>query len=190
MCCAHLLAGEKEVLADVGQPSCLRFVGVIREERDPGGQRRLHGLVERGRGDQGTRDAVGLARYGAVDRVDHLADVARRRTRPRVRAAEQLARVGRAVLGRREEDVGGDVVDQDVVLALVERQRSRTRCCCWRARLVGASARFKRERGYPRGASRQRGPPRDLVPLLGGGFLLLALVPLEALNRVTQDVVL
>ena len=46
---AHLLAGDEQVLADVGQAAGLRLVGVVGDDRDPGGERLLDRGVERGR---------------------------------------------------------------------------------------------------------------------------------------------
>ena len=92
-----------------------------------------------------------LAAIGAVDGVDHLADVARFRARPRVRAAEQFARVLDAVLGRDEERVRRDVVDEREFVAFGASRRS----CC--APLLESRSNRRRQQGC-----RPSRPPRPV----------------------------
>ena len=126
---AHLHSGLEQVLADVGQTCIGGLVGVVGHDRDPGGQCLLHRTVERGRRDQGRRDPVDLLGDRGVDRIDHLPHVARLRAGPLIGAAEQLAGIGRAVLGRGEEHVGGHVVDhRELVLGAVAEDRAPQRC--------------------------------------------------------------
>ncbi len=136
---AHLFAGLFQVLADVREARVARRVGVVGDDRNARLDRRFDRRVERVQVDQRDRDAVGAAGHRAVQRVDHLVDVRAFRAGPLVGAAEQLRRVRRAVLRRREERVRRDVVDEHELVVLVRaehfcRTRRRWRrwpsCCC------------------------------------------------------------
>ncbi len=190
---AHLLAGDEQVLADVSQAGVAGGVGVVGDDRDPGVERLLRRRVERGQADQRDRDPVDAGADRAVERVDHLADVAGLRAGPLIRAAEQLARVGGAVLRRREERVGRHVVDERELVASGSTPKIARRAAAAGGRrrpmpvlllellLPHASRIKRREAGGPAG---QRGAPSELAPALERGVVLFALIPLEALNRV------
>ena len=110
---AHLLAGDEQVLADVGQARVLGRVRVVGNHGDLRLERRVGRAVEGLGVDERDRDAVGAAGDGGVEGVDHLVDVRVLRARPLVAAAQQLAGVLGAVARRHEERVRRHVVDED-----------------------------------------------------------------------------
>ena len=71
---AHRHARPEEILADVGHPG-VRGVGVVRDDRDPGIERRLDRVVERLEIDDRHGDPVGPAGDRRFEGVDHLGDV-------------------------------------------------------------------------------------------------------------------
>ena len=192
MCLPISWPGDEQVLADVGQPRVAGGVGVVGDDRDPGGQRLLDGLVERGQADQRDPDPVDAGADRAVERVDHLADVAVLRAGPLVGAAEQLAGVRRAVLGRREERVGRHVVDERELVARARRRRCWTRALLLpsrraaerrRARALARAARLEHHRGDAGGAAGQRRAAGDLPPLLDAGCRPPCARPTRAARR-------
>ena len=108
---AHVVAGQVEILADVGQP-VVRCIGVVAEDRDSLAQGAVRRAVERRQRYEANRDAVCLGRDRRVHRVHHLADVGRLGSRPLVAGAKERARVLCSVDGRDEERVRRDVVDE------------------------------------------------------------------------------
>ena len=109
---AHLVAGQVEVLPDVRESRVRRRVGVVAQHRDALAERVVRRAVEGLEVDERDQDARRLGRDRRVERVDHLADVRRLRAGPLVAAAEQRARVLRAVDRRHEERVRRHVVDE------------------------------------------------------------------------------
>ena len=200
----HLLPGDEQVLADVGQARVAGGVGVVGDHRDLGGERLAGGRVERGQADQRDGDAVDAGADGAVERTHHLTDVAVRRSGPLVGAPQQLAGVGGAVLRRGEERIGGDVVDEGELVGLADAEDPRGRASpggrrggaggSGAARRAGAaararaSARLQDQCADTGGAAGQRGAAGDLPHLLEGSVLLLALIPFQPLECVMDDV--
>ena len=125
---AHLLSGQEQVLSDVRQPCVAGGVRVVGDDRDPRRQRLRDRCVERVQIDERDADPVHPRADRAVEPVDHLGHVARLRAGPLVRAAEQLARVGSAVLGRGEERVGGHVIDERELVRLTRAEDARGVC--------------------------------------------------------------
>ena len=192
---AHLLARDEEVLADVGQPVVAGGVGVVADHRDLRRQRLVGRAVERLEVDEAHPDAVRLGRDRAVERVDHLVDVAALRARPLVAAAQQLARVLGAVLRRHEERVRRDVVDQDELQLRLRaedagggRARGRGRRGARRGRLLAAAAGVEDEGGHARCSTGQRGAPGHVPPPLVRRVLLLAVGPLEAFDHLVGGI--
>ena len=192
-------AGDEQVLADVSQSSVAGSIGVVAEDRDPGGERLVRRTVERLQVDEAHRDAVHLGADGAVHRVDHLAHVGALRAGPLVLAAEQLAGVLRAVLRRDEERVGGHVVDErELELLLLAEDPGPTRRVLGvgirrRAVVVVASSAGLQDDGrQSRRATGQGGAARHVQPalvLLAQVVALLAIAELEALDDLVGGIV-
>ena len=87
-------------------------VGVVRDDRNALSERPFDRRLERLLVDDADGDAGRFGADGRVECVDHLAHVGFLRAAPRVGDAEQRARIGAAVLGRNEEGVRRDVVDE------------------------------------------------------------------------------
>src|SRR6185437_1866173 len=134
-----------------------------------------------------------------------LADVRVLRTRPLIRAAQQLARIGRAALGRREERVGRYVVDQRELVGLARTEDPRCGAAAGGRRggagggdavargtlgaaRARASAGLQDQGADTGGTTGQRGAAGELPHLLEGRVLLLALVPLQPFECVVDDI--
>ena len=139
---AELEPGVVQALADVGQAAGAGVVhgavGVVGDDRDAGRQRLVDRLVEGVLVDHRERDPVRLGGDRGVRGVDHLGHDRVLGTGPLELAVEQRAGVLGAVLGRGEERVGGDVVDEHELPLRRRREvagappRRRRRCCCRR----------------------------------------------------------
>ena len=111
---AHLEARSVEVLTDVGE-TCVRRVGVVRDDRDPGRQGALDRIVERLEVDDRNRDPIGVGGDRGLEGVHHLGVVGALGSGPLERGAEKRRRVLDAVLRRHEERVRRHVVDEHEV---------------------------------------------------------------------------
>ena len=202
MCSSHLLAGDEQVLPDVGQARACRRVGVVGDDGNLRRQRLGDRAVERLEVHQRDADAVDAGGDRAVEGVDHLADVARLRAGPLIRAPQQLAGVGGAVLRGREERVRRDVVDQRELQLGADTEDARggagaarrpPRRCRSGARTgagARAAARLDHQRGDPGRTTCQRCAASELPQTLVRRVLLLALVPLESLDGVVDNILL
>ena len=86
---AHHLAGQKQILPDIGEALVGVRIGIVAEHRDAGRERVFDRPVETPRVDEAHRDRIGLAGNRGVHRVDHLRHVGRLRAGPLIVAAEQ-----------------------------------------------------------------------------------------------------
>jgi hypothetical protein len=125
--------------------------------------------------DQADGDRIGLGRDRGVERVDHLRDVGGLRPGPLVIDPQERTGVLDAVLGRHEERVVGDVVDEHETPFRMIGKRPRIGC----PRPLGRAGE-KRRRAADRHAAHQR-PPRQTLR----HFLLD--LPLTALHVVLPD---
>lgn len=127
---AHLEAGFVEILPDIGEALIVavgRRVGIVGKYRNAGLQGGVGRAVEGFGVDDGDGDGIGLAGDGGVHRVHHLADHGGLRAGPLVIATEIGARVLDAILRRHEERVGGDVIHEYQLPALMLGQGARFR---------------------------------------------------------------
>ena len=113
------LAGEEQVLADIGQPVIARRVRIVGDDRDAGLQRPLDRGIEGLLIDQRHRDPVGTGVDRRVHGIDHLAGDRLLRARPLIGAPQCRAGILSTVARRHEERVGRDVIDEDEAPFLV-----------------------------------------------------------------------
>jgi hypothetical protein len=168
---AHGLAGDVERLPDVGQPVGAddrlalheRAVGVVGEHRNT----LVHGILDRALErilvDDGHGNSVRFRGDRGVQVGRHLGDGGGLRAAPlRSGQTEQRGRVGQAVLGWREERVGGDVIDEPELP--LGRGREIARHVLAGARVAVRRRRAGRDqRGRGRGRAEQAGALEQLA---------------------------